>query len=107
MNQSSPFEAIEETLECIRQVEEHATDDWKQQALNAVEATCRRLETFISDDVWESGLKATSEDRALGPMLIVARKAGWCQKTDRVRSSKRSHMSGKPVWRSLIYKGEQ
>ena len=92
-----------ETRAALNQVEENAVDSWKTDALAAVKQTCLRLETFISDDVWETGsLESTREDRALGPVLLQARRLGWCEKTDRVRPSKRSHLSGKPVWRSLL-----
>jgi hypothetical protein len=54
--------------------------------------------------VWETGLDCTREDRALGPIMQKAARLGWCIKTDRVRPSRRSRMSGKPVWKSLLYK---
>jgi hypothetical protein len=86
----------------VRQVETAADKHWRQDALEAVKRTCRELDTFISDDVWEHGLDSTREDRALGPILQKAAREGWCVKTDRVRPSRRSHMAGKPVWRSLL-----
>lgn len=104
MQQVSLFEAREETRRAITQVEENADDGWKDQALAAVEKVCRSRYDFISDDIWELGeLDSTREDRALGPVLIKAKKLNLCVKTDRVRPSKRSHLSGKPVWRSLLY----
>lgn len=48
------------------------------------------------------GLTGTREDRALGPVFQRAARKGWIVKTDRVRPSVRSHLSGKPVWRSLL-----
>ena len=95
--------ASEETRRAIKQVEENADEAWKEEALAAVRATCEALPEFISDDVWERGLDSTREDRALGPVLMKAKKEGWCVKTDRLRPSVRSHLSGKPVWRSLLY----
>lgn len=90
--------------EALERVEKHADARWKQDALAAVEATCRALPEFISDDIWEmGGLVSTREDRALGPIMRTAARNGWCVKTDRVRPSKRSHLSGKPVWKSLIH----
>lgn len=92
-----------ETRSALEQVEEAADDDWKEEALAAVERTCMALPEFISDDVWTTGgLESTREDRALGPILLQARRLGWCEKTDRLRPSRRSHLSGKPVWRSLV-----
>ena len=91
------------TKEALRKVEEHADPTWKDDALEAVRTTCLSLSEFISDDVWSVGdLRRTREDRALGPVMMRAKKEGWCVKTDRFRPSVRSHLSGKPVWRSLL-----
>lgn len=93
-----------ETRAALNQVEENADDGWKEQAIQAIETTCRTREEFISDDIWEAGgLESTREDRALGPILLRAKRLGWCEKTGRLLPSRRSHLSGKPVWRSLIY----
>lgn len=91
----------------IARVSANAENAWRTEALNAVRRTCVRLGEFISDDVWETGqLVSTVEDRALGPILQRAARNGWCVKSDRVRPSVRSHMSGKPIWLSLIHEGE-
>jgi hypothetical protein len=93
-----------ELVEALDRVDEAADPDWKEEALAAVERTCRARQEFISDDIWEiGGLESTREDRALGPVLMRAAREHWCIKTDRMRPSKRSHLSGKPVWRSLIF----
>jgi hypothetical protein len=106
MEQSSLFDVPEQTAQVLAQVEENTDEEWREQALQAVERTCLSLPEFISDDVWDTGaLESTREDRALGPIMLAARNRGWCTKTDRVRPSKRSHLSGKPVWRSLLYRG--
>lgn len=90
--------------EALQRVDEAAEPEWKDVAYEAIQATALRLPEFISDDVWEIGqLDSTREDRALGPVFLRARRDGICIKTDRVRPSVRSHLSGKPVWRSLIY----
>lgn len=86
----------------LQRVDDAADVDWKELALEAVRITAVRLPEFISDDVWATGLPRTREDRALGPVFLRASRLGYCQKTDRVRPSVRSHLSGKPVWRSLI-----
>lgn len=87
----------------LQRVEQAAEPEWKDVAFEAVRTTAQRLPEFISDDVWEiGGLESTREDRALGPVFLRASRAGICVKTDRVRPSVRSHLSGKPVWRSLI-----
>lgn len=89
--------------EAIAQVERNADERWKRTALEIVEHVCRTMPEWYVDDLWEAGLPPTREDRALGPVLREAARRGWCEKTDRMKPSKRSHLSGKPVWRSLIY----
>jgi hypothetical protein len=90
----------------LKRVEEASDAAWEERAYQAVKQTAQLMEEFISDDVWEqTGLEAPREARALGPVFLHAVKAGWIRKTDRVRPSVRSHLSGKPVWRSLIFQG--
>lgn len=90
--------------ESLRQIDRAADPSWKDEAYEALRATARNLPEFISDDVWViGGLSSTREDRALGPVFRRAVREGLIVKTDRVRPSARSHASGKPVWRSLIY----
>lgn len=91
--------------DAVRQADAHAEEEWKTEALEAIRRTCLRLPTFISDDIWNIGeLASTREDRALGPQLTRAKKLGYCVKTGEHRPSVRSHLSAKPVWRSLIYR---
>jgi hypothetical protein len=103
--QSSLFEqALAARDEALEQVERHAVEGWNDLALDAIHRTCKERAEFHSDDVWEIGqLPRTREDRALGPQMRKAARLGWCVKTDRVRPSVRSHLSGKPVWTSMIY----
>jgi hypothetical protein len=98
-------EAQAEAAIAMERVEQAAERDWLEVAFEAVERTCREMPSFISDDVWKRDLPSTREDRALGPVLVRAAKAGLCRKTDRVRPSARSHGSGKPVWESLVWNG--
>ena len=87
----------------LERVSDAADPKWKDLALEAVRRTCLSLDEFIVDDVWRVGdLSSTREDRALGPVMQSAARQKWCVKTDRVRPSIRSHLSGKPVWRSLL-----
>ncbi len=109
MSQLSLDELLEaaraERDQALRQVDDAADPDWKDVAYAALERTARLLPEFISDDVWATGgLTSTREDRALGPVFRRAARDGLCVKTDRTRPSVRSHLTGKPVWRSLIYK---
>lgn len=100
----SEQEAADARDEALKAVDRHADTRWKLDALAAVELTCRTLPEFMVDDVWETGrLESTREDRAMGAVMRAAARNGWCVKTNLMRPSKRSHLSGKPVWRSLIF----
>lgn len=88
----------------IERVAEASEPDWQGKAFVAIRQTAEAFPEFISDDVWShTGLEQPREGRALGPVFLHAVKAGWIRKTDRVRPSVRSHLSGKPVWVSLIF----
>jgi hypothetical protein len=79
---------------------------WAGQALTAIRKTAETHAEFISDDVWRHGkLAPTRENRALGAVFKHAVALGWMTRTNRSRASVRSHLSGKPIWKSLIYKG--
>jgi hypothetical protein len=94
--------------DAMQRVDEHADPDWKTLALAAIRKTCEQRAEFHVDDVWTIGdLPRTREDRALGPQMLKAARLGWCVKTDRVRPSVRSHLSGKPVWRSRLYEAKE
>jgi hypothetical protein len=93
-----------ETRQAIADVDAGTDAEWRAAALAVVRTVCLEREEFISDDIWKTGLDSTREDRALGPVMLKARRLGWCEKTGRVQPSVRSHLSGKPVWRSLLGK---
>ena len=93
--------------QALRQVEEHADVGWLDLAYEAVVNTAHEYPEFISDDVWAStSLEPPRELRALGPVFRRAVRDGIIVKTDRMRPSVRSHLSGKPIWRSLVYDPE-
>jgi hypothetical protein len=100
---------LEETLEAIERADRAATAAWKREAFNAVLRTALRLPDFISDDVWETEprLDEPREARALGPVMLRVARAGYIRKTDRMRPSIHSHLSGKPVWESLVTDGRK
>lgn len=97
-------EVREELREAWRRVQNGTDPVWEDQAKAALIRVALEKEEFISDDVWDTGLEPTRENRALGPIFMAAKRAHLIEKTDRVRPSVRSHLSGKPVWRSLIVK---
>lgn len=98
---------LRERVDTVLEAVDGATDtDWKAEALDAVRRTCEDMAEFISDEIWShTGLASTREDRALGPIMRTAARMGWCVKTCYTRPSKRSNLSGKPVWKSRLYRG--
>jgi len=45
---------------------------------------------------------STHNDKALGPVMLKAKRLGMCTKAGTLRPSLRSHLSGKPVWISRL-----
>ena len=92
--------------EGMTRAEVAADSNWKTEALAAINRVARSRPDFISDDVWMlSGLGQPKEARALGPLFREAARRGWIVKTARTRPSVRSNLSGKPVWKSLLFGG--
>lgn len=100
-------QAATEMQQALDLVEENTSEDWAADALRAIETVCHQKAEFICDDVWETGLASMHNDKALGPVMMRAKRLGYCVKTDRLRASVRSHLSGKPVWKSLLFGGIQ
>lgn len=92
----------------IATVEAHANPDWIAYARWMVERVARANEFFISDAVWEAGLPKVSESRALGPVMLWAKKQRFIEPTGRWEMSKQKGCNGmhRDVWHSLIYGGE-
>lgn len=109
MNQPSLLEMMEKQADAIQRSDEHADEAWKQEALEAVRRAAEANETLIVDAVWpylNEGACATHDYRAMGPVMIRARREGYIAPTGDFRKSHlRNHGTPRPVWRSLIYKG--
>lgn len=87
------------------QVEVHADPAWAQLAYDFLLEYLVDNRFMFVDDLWDAGLPSTREDRALGAVFQRAARAGFMRKEPgQYRKSVRSHMTEKPVWRSLIYK---
>ena len=89
--------------EGMTRVDAATADTWKTEADDFIYRYLLTHRELFCDDLWAAGLPEPPSPRALGPRMLKASKAGWMRKTDRVRPSVRSHMTGKPVWLSLIY----
>jgi hypothetical protein len=90
--------------EGMQRADEHAPADWKLRARRTVETLCRSRETFTADDVWGAGLEKPHEPRALGPVMLRARKDGWCEPTGRTVKSRipEHHQYPMTEYRSLL-----
>jgi hypothetical protein len=83
--------------------EQHSGEEWADYADQFIEDYARSHRTVFVDDLWDAGLVEPPSPRALGPRMLAASRRGLIRKTDRVRPSVRSHLTGKPIWISLIY----
>lgn len=85
-------------------VDSNASEAWKQKALQSILLYLRTHEVFFIDDFWrDGGFPPGSHDKAIGPLIRRAATNGWMVKTNEARPSVRSHMTPKPVWKSLVY----
>lgn len=80
---------------------------WKEEALVAIRLVARQKAEFTADDVWQTGLDEPSNPKALGNVMLVAKREGVAMKTGRVVTTARvSRNAGDvAVWRSLLFKG--
>lgn len=80
--------------EGIQRVDEHADPDWKALAAAALDVVIARGRPFTSDHVWAEVGVYPRERRALGPLLVAARRDGRIRKTGRyVNSTRPEHHS--------------
>ncbi len=90
----------------IAAADEHADPDWKRLALDTLHAYLLAHPTMFVDDIWtDTDLPRPRESRALGPVILTAKRNGWMARTNVYRPSVASNLSPKPVWRSMIYEG--
>jgi hypothetical protein len=107
-----PAQAEAAKEEAITNVGAHASPAWKQEALRAVYAVCRRrlrdgTQEFTTDSVaellrrWQ--VDAPREPRVYGAVMRIASTRRWCVATSRFQVSDDvvSHRRPKRVWRVL------
>lgn len=94
--------------EAMARVDEHAEEEWKRAALDAIEAVATWRDEFTTDAVWwmldHSGAGDAREARVMGPLMTEAARRGWIARTDRTHNSVRveCHANPKRVWKSLL-----
>lgn len=103
-----PAAARAATQEAIERVDRAADPDWKAAAQNAVRLVAARQEIFTPDDIWTLVVKP-SEPRALGPVMLRAKRDGICEPTGQLVKSKMAtqHQNVITEYRSLIYRQEE
>jgi hypothetical protein len=94
--------------EAVHRVDEHAEEDWKAAALDAVRFIAEKRDVFTTDAVWwllgQQDVEPPHEERALGAVMQAAARQGWIAPTDRTRKSIRPacHARDLRIWRSLL-----
>ena len=88
----------------MSQVERNAHAQWKDAAMEAIIKTAKSNKEFTTDSVWqnmESDVK-THEPRAMGPMMMRAKKMGWIKPSSEFRPSTKRSQHAQPlrVWKS-------
>lgn len=85
---------------------EHAAGDWNELARAAVTVVAHAQPELISDDVWNAGLPAPREGRALGPVMLWAQRAGLITPTGTFRPTAKPNCHAAPVrvWTSNVYR---
>lgn len=90
----------------IDRADRHADPAWLAEAEAALRLMAELHREFIIDDVWAAvGLRRPHESRAMGAVVVRAKRDGLIEPTDRTRPSNSSNRSPMRVWRSRIYKG--
>jgi hypothetical protein len=77
--------------------------DWIARALLAVQTAALGSDTFTTDDLW-AYVELPREPRAMGAIMIMATKAGFCEASDRTVKSTRPNCHRRPlrIWKSLL-----
>ena len=103
---STPAEERAATEAAIAEVAAHTNEEWRGVAMEAVAAVARRLQPFTTEDVWlylrehfpDAGVH---NNKAMGPIMRAAQKAGWIEKTDSHRAAEQmAHNRPMQLWRS-------
>ena len=76
-------------------------------AMSAVRLTAKTLDTFTTDEVWANMIGSTPdsvEPRAMGPIMVNAKRAGLIEKSTQIRPSTMAacHFRDKTVWISRL-----
>lgn len=98
-----------ETERCIQKGWDNARIAWREMALTTLYRLCVNNQFLTANDFGEEIMKNplhTHDNRAIGGLIITARKLGWVRNTGQLegRMSKRFNRGGmSSVWESLLY----
>ena len=97
-------EPVSETIEMVYN---NASDEWKTQATEILHALCKTRHSFDLDDVADA-LKPIDhlphKPRAVGQLMLKARKNEWCRQSHITNSRRKSrHYGYIAVYTSLVH----
>ncbi len=94
------------SLQHIKAAKEHANPKWVEAALKAVKKIAKKKETLTTTDVLNELDKLevkTHSLKAIGPVMIEAKRLGWIESDGFVRMSRGRTRGITVVWRSKIH----
>jgi len=92
------------TNAAVNRADEHADEEWKRRADEALRQIATALPILTPDDLWDV-IERPREPRASGAVFRRAIKAGWIEPTGRLVKSRNHLQHGNKIseYRSLIY----
>lgn len=93
--------------DALTRVAQNADADWKTVALECVKTVAARQAELTTDDIWQELARyaiGTHENRALGPVMNAAHRAGFITPTARYVNCERvsRHKAPIRVWQSRL-----
>ena len=111
--ESTPEEEREETAEAVAAITSRTSEDWRASALAAVRVVAERQTILTTEDVWlylhdEGETVEVHDHRAMGPIMIAARRAGWIERREGAYQDALRMSHGRPLrlWNSCLCKLE-
>lgn len=91
--------------EAVTAVEIHHAA-WVKSALLAVYQVAVRQQTLTTDDVWKVIIEKPREGRAMGAVMVKARKMHWIEPTSQFVATEKVSQHRQPIrkWRSLVWR---
>jgi hypothetical protein len=100
-----PVADVDPIMRAIASVADHAGEAWRAQALAIVERVARALPELTIEDV-APHVELTVDRRALGAVMIEAKRRGWIVPEGYVTSNAERHHKPIRLWRSRLHRAE-